>query len=144
LTNWVEGAELAFAVPVQVNDPTSIFQWFLFEDYKTPISTLVTRSESTADLDGGDIQVVNFTLSPPPGTSCHIIWFFADADLGVDFTPAVPASLTCLLCTQITWIYDPSGTGDCLYDAGGIPDADILREGSANAADANISVFGDQ
>jgi hypothetical protein len=143
LTNWTEDAELTFVVPVQVNDPTSTFQWFVFEDYNTPISALINHSASTADLDGGDIQVVDFTLSPPPGTSCHTIRFFADADPGVDFTMAVPASLTCLLCTQITWIYDPSGTGDCLYDAGSIPDADILRDGSANATDANISVFGD-
>jgi hypothetical protein len=143
-TNWVEGAELTFVVPVQVNDPASTFQWFVFEDYNLPISTLIHHSASTADLDGGDIQVINFSVSPPPGTSCHYISFFADADsTGVDFTTAIPASLTCLLCTKITWVYDPSGTGDCLYDAGGIGDADILREGSADATDASISVFGD-
>jgi hypothetical protein len=136
-SDWPEGGELSFVVPVAVNDPTTTFTWYVFQDYGWADSaTLEGPTQSTADLDGGAIQIIHFSVNPPVGPGCQTITFFADADPR-QLVSETPSRLACSLCTPVSWLYDPSGAGDCpAYDAGGIPEADILPDGNADAADA--------
>jgi hypothetical protein len=141
-TNWAQGSEMTFVVPVEVDDPASTFDWYVFEDVDTPISSLAHQGESTANLDGGAIQLISFSVDPPPGPSSHTITFYADVDTTQTLAPLFPGApdyLVCTLCSSVTWIYDPSGSGTSpTYDAGGIPDADILREGSADVPEEQV------
>jgi hypothetical protein len=139
-TDWPEDGGLNFVVPVAVLDPTTTFFWYVFEDYGTPLSTVTTYDavQSMANPDGGGVQLINFSLPPPPGAGCHSITFYADGDptgLRLTTLPGGGVSLVCTLCSFTTWHYDPSGSGECTYDAGSIPEADIILEGSADATD---------
>jgi hypothetical protein len=143
VVNWTQDSEtLDFVVPVAVDDPTTRFAAYAFEDYGFPTSQLVYSGESTPNADGGPVQLINFSVSPPPPSGCHTFTFFADADDNTAVNPVKAGLLDCLLCQQVTWFYEPTGGGDCpALDAGGIPDADLVREGGADAADASLGAM---
>jgi|HubBroStandDraft_2_1064218.scaffolds.fasta_scaffold152356_2 hypothetical protein len=142
--SWPQASEsLTFVVPVQVNDPSTPYAVYFFEDYGSPNSKNVGGPvQSSTDTDAGTIQVFNFSVSPPPISGCHWFTVFADADNTEEPPPPSGPVLTCLLCQQVTWFYDPVGAGGCgTPDAGGIPDADIVREGGGDAADAQLGAI---
>jgi len=155
ITDWPESGSIPFSVPVLVNNPTKLY---VLLDYGTPSSSYPSSQPQTAPTDGGPpsnlavpvpdgggVQVIDFTLLPPtPPEVCHTITFFADlADDPMILLnkggPGFPATLsyTPALCSTISWVYDPTGVGDCMkFDAGGIPDAETHDSNGADATDA--------
>jgi len=133
ITNWPPSMPLQFEVPVQVLDPTTVVQSAAFLDYTTPNSTFYGVLPSMPGPDASFIQIVEFRLPQPNAASCHTITVFMSTDpVGLDTSQVTPASVQCnSLCTQITWFYDPTGTGGCpIYDAGGLH---VVRDSGSDA-----------
>jgi hypothetical protein len=117
-------ANLTFEVPVELEDPNASFEWNVFVDYDPHLnlSPSFGRRESPdlTQVDGG-VRIIEFSITPPDPSSCHVIEFVValEFSVGSGHTPDQYGGDT------VSWFYNPSGDpGGCAtYDAGGLDGA---------------------
>jgi hypothetical protein len=117
---WPQAGVLEFTVPVQVYGSTN---FYVFEDYGGLDGGVQIQTDlrTLAPEDGGGVQLIDFSadLGGDSGASCHTITLFADADSSA--APNAPTG--CVLCSYVTWTYDPTGAGGCATFDAGAPEA---------------------
>jgi hypothetical protein len=134
-----------FAVPVQLDQASSPFEWDVFVDYDPVAGTgtfpVINTTEGESPADGG-VSIVNFYLDPTlpvlGPSQCHVIEFL----VAHAFNATSPHTWDSVGGDIVTWFYNPGGgpSGCPLYDAG------ALQDGAFPAADApsdGLLVVGD-
>ena len=125
---WTPDLQLTFDVPVELDDPTSAFEWNVFFDYDRNTNASAAFGQRVAAdqtaVDAG-VRLVEFTIGSPDPTKCHVIEFI----VALRFTVESSHTPDAYGGDSVVWFYNPSGdpSGCPAYDAGGVdaafPDA---------------------
>jgi len=127
-----------FMIPVYETDPSQPLQWIAYEDY-SPLSLVpahqpvhVDPQPFPADLDGGLVRTVVFSLLQPLGPGCHNVEIVVANSFSPGYTPDGPGG-----GAAVSWTFTNGGNlTDCTtYDAGYLVDASFP---DAAAPDATI------